>query len=68
LYIIRGSVSNTGGDVVALADVTYALPVGWTGASSKSTPINDLNNDGFGDIAIGESRSGTYGGRVLVLW
>ena len=68
LYIIRGSVANTGGDIVALADVTYALPVGWTGASSKSTPINDLNNDGFGDIAIGESRSGTYGGRVLVLW
>ncbi|MDX2054190.1 MAG: hypothetical protein SFV15_17450 [Polyangiaceae bacterium] len=70
LYILRGSAATAGGDIVGVADVTYTLPVGFGGGSSRSGAINDLNGDGYGDIAIGETRSAatTYRGKVLVLW
>lgn len=70
LYLADGSKLSGGGDIVTLADVVLSLPADWVGTSFGSGPIKDMNNDGYADIALGEQKiaSGTYNGRVLVLW
>jgi len=71
IYFMTGQNAMTAGtrDIVTAADVSYQMPSGWLGCASRSGPIRDSNNDGYGDIAIGEwQRVSGFDGRVLVLW
>jgi hypothetical protein len=49
------------------------LPADWVRrVTIYNSPIKDINGDGYGDIAIGETDDGTFNvpfqGRVMVLW
>jgi len=72
LYFMRAAellATPAGGDVVGLAPVVVSLPGDWRGASWESTPIPDLNGDGYADVAVGEHRgSFDFIGRAAVFW
>jgi len=71
IYLLTGQNAMTPGtrDIVSAADVSYQMPSGWLGCSQFSGTIKDSNNDGYGDLAIGEwRRTSNFPGHVLVLW
>lgn len=70
LYLIEGNKAVAAGtaDIAAIADVTVQLPADWAGVSLWSRAVRDVNNDGFGDLAVGERVAAGTSGRVLVLW
>jgi len=54
------------------AAASVQMPADWRRATGYSSPVKDVNGDGYGDIAIGETDDGNFNvpfpGRVLVLW
>ncbi|MCL4752378.1 MAG: FG-GAP repeat protein [Myxococcales bacterium] len=65
------TLAGTSADIVAAADIALPTPAALTagGASPYSSAIKDMNGDGFGDIAIGETNAfANNPGRVWVLW
>ena len=71
IYFMTGQNAMTPGtrDIVSAADISYQMPTDWEGCSLLSGAIKDADNDGYGDIAIGEwRRTSGYSGRVMVLW
>jgi len=76
VYIIDGddipAPTTTAIDAAALAKVKIALPADWNRSTSFDTPIKDVNGDGYGDFAIGETDATFFAtpfrGRVIVFW
>lgn len=53
-----------------LADLVYPLPGTFTDFSRNVTPLLDINKDGYGDIAVGDTDYGSnpITGRVVILY
>jgi len=75
IYIVDGAIAPTltsPANAPAYASARVHMPADWRHATGYSSPVKDVNNDGYGDIAIGETDDGNFNvpfqGRVLVLW
>ncbi|HEY4186783.1 MAG TPA: FG-GAP-like repeat-containing protein [Polyangia bacterium] len=75
LYILDGAKAATlptPSNIDALATAKVRLPTDWRRSTLYSSPVQDIDGDGYGDIAVGETDNGNFSpafqGRVLVLW
>ena len=59
-------------DVNQMSNARVALPADWKRVTINSSAIKDINGDGYGDVAVGETDNGSFNpafqGRVMVLW
>lgn len=59
-------------DASQVAKAKVPLPTDWRLSTIYNSPVKDINGDGYGDFAIGETDNGTFNvpfqGRVVVFW
>jgi len=59
-------------DASQVAKAKISLPADWNLSTAYNSPVKDVNGDGYGDFAIGETDNGTFNvpfqGRVIVFW
>jgi hypothetical protein len=71
VYIVDGArlfAIGSPADVVTTADVVLPLPADWKSLPlTRNGMIRDLDGDGYGDFAVGESVA-TEAGRLAVFW
>jgi hypothetical protein len=59
-------------DAAVLAKAKIALPADWNRSTPYNSPVRDVNGDGYGDFAIGETDATFFAtpfrGRAIVFW
>jgi hypothetical protein len=75
IYIVDGAQEGTLGataDVSTAAKVKLTMPADWRNNTIYSSAVKDINGDGYGDFAIGETDDFSFKvpfqGRVAVFW